>query len=121
MSTAEPRQNADGPGREKRPGPAVSTADGALASDDHGSRDHRQNGAALLVQLGRLVLDGPAPPVQRLRVASEQAAALVTEGRIGRTSAVAALRASAQAAGVPRTTAEQIVRSAFRSRGRCER
>jgi hypothetical protein len=67
----------------------------------------------LLGQLGRLVLDGPAPAAQRLTVAAEEASALVAEGQLARSCAVTALYTAAMAAGIGGVTALTAISAAF--------
>jgi hypothetical protein len=59
----------------------------------------------------------PAPAAQRLRVAADEAAALVAAGAVDRTGAVAALYVSAQAAGIGGADALAAIAAAFARAG----
>jgi hypothetical protein len=79
------------------------------AGQDRGAGRH--NG--LLQQLSRLVIDGPAPAAQRLRVAADEAAKLIAAAGANRVTVVAALTLAAEAAGLPRRDAEATLHKAL--------
>ncbi len=106
MNTGEPPAPA-------RTGPQETTAP-RKSSGHEPSFGRRQNlRLELLSQLGRLVLDGPAPAAQRLAVAADEAAALVAEGQLARSCAVTALYTAAMAAGIGGVTALAAISAAF--------
>jgi hypothetical protein len=89
-------------------GPDENATDLAAGKDRSAGR---HNG--LLQQLSRLVIDGPAPAAQRLRVAADEAAGLIAAAGANRVTVVACLILAAEAAGLPRRDAEAILRKAL--------
>ncbi len=98
-----------------RTGPS-ETAAAKLHLVQQSSRD-RGHDRLLLAQVRRAVIDGAAPPAERLRAAAARAAALVAVDEVDRTGAVAVLYSAAMAAGISGAAALVEISAVFRRAG----